>query len=145
MPLVLGLFFPVAVFCFALGLVLPLVQLEKLYFFTETPSLIQIAFGLMRGGDILLGGAVFVFSVLFPALKLLVLGVACVQGGASRWVRYVSVLGKWSMMDVMLVALVVFAAKTSGLAFASVQTGLVAYAGAALLSALCAALCQRLA
>jgi paraquat-inducible protein A len=45
------------------------------------------------------------------------------------------VLSKWSMMDVLLVALVVFAAKTSGLAAAVSQPGVWFYALSTLLVA----------
>ena len=41
--------------------------------------------------------------------------------GHSGWLR---ALSNWSMLDVVLVALVIFAAKTSGLATAFTQPGL---------------------
>jgi paraquat-inducible protein A len=46
----------------------------------------------------------------------------------------VPLLTKWSMMDVMLVAIVIAAAKTSGLANAFTEAGLWCYAGAALMT-----------
>jgi len=42
------------------------------------------------------------------------------------------VLSKWSMMDVLLVAIVIFATKSSGLAQAFTQPGLWFYAGSSL-------------
>jgi paraquat-inducible protein A len=42
--------------------------------------------------------------------------------------RLLGAVSKWSMMDVLLVALVIFAAKTSGLADAFTQPGLWFYA-----------------
>ncbi|MGY3611575.1 paraquat-inducible protein A, partial [Bradyrhizobium sp. Lot11] len=40
-----------APFLLALGLILPLVRFETLYFFNKTPSLIEIVISLWRGGD----------------------------------------------------------------------------------------------
>ena len=47
------------------------------------------------------------------------------------------------MMDVLLVALVIFAAKTSGLANAFAQSGMWFYAGSAISGAIAAALLKR--
>jgi len=44
----------IASISFGLGISLPLMQFEKLYFFTETPSLISIIAGLWVEGEILL-------------------------------------------------------------------------------------------
>jgi paraquat-inducible protein A len=50
--------------------------------------------------------------------------------------RLLPVLGKWSMMDVMLVAIVIVAAKTSGMASAFTQPGLWFYAASAIMTGL---------
>lgn len=143
MRLFLSLLLPLASFSFALGLTLPLMRFEKLYFFEETPSLIDIIIELAAGQDTALALLVGSFSVLLPAVKLLLLHVVAFGGGRGRSLALLSAVGKWSMMDVMLVALVVFAAKTSGLASAVTQTGIWFYATATLSSALAALICQR--
>lgn len=142
---ILGVLLPVMSFSFALGLTLPLVRMERLYILENTPSLIDIIIGLHQEGDTLLAAAIMLFSVVLPGLKILVLHVVCLQRRAGWAVRSLSALGKWSMMDVMLVALVIFAAKTSGLASASGLPGLWFYGAAALVSALAAPLCLRVA
>lgn len=134
---------------FAAGLLLPLLALEKLYFFTETPSLLQIVVGLWQEGSVLLSLIVAAFSVVFPALKLLVITVealAAQSGGTgSAAFRHMKMIGRWSMIDVLLVALVIFAAKTSGLASAITQPGLWFFAYAVLASALAARQVGRIA
>lgn len=130
-----------APFFLALGLVLPLVQFEKLYFFTETPSLIDIVAGLWQSGDRALACLVCLLSIIFPAIKMV--GIAAeglppvdgVRGGALLS-RLIPLLSKWSMMDVMLVAIVIVAAKSSGLANAFTQPGLWFYAASALFAGL---------
>ena len=123
--------------CLGLGLVLPLVRFERLYFFTDSPSLVAIIVSLWQGGDILLAALVALLSVVFPVLKLTFLMVEAVSENglaAGRLGRIVPLLSKWSMMDVMLVAIVIFAAKTSGLAQAFTQPGLWFYAASAILA-----------
>lgn len=130
-------------FSFALGLVLPLVSLDKLLFFTETPSLISILHGLWLEGEPVLAAVVAGFSVVFPATKIVLLHFAALRGSKSRSLSFLSLASKWSMMDVLLVALVIFSAKTSGLATASALPGLWFYAIATLSSALAAVLVQK--
>jgi paraquat-inducible protein A len=125
----------------ALGLVLPLVRFEKLVFFNETPSLLGIVSSLWGDGDWMLATVVALFSVVFPFAKLVGIAfeaTALVDGKPANGMvsRLLPFLGKWSMMDVMLVALVIFAAKTSGIAEAFTQPGLWFYAGSAVLTGL---------
>lgn len=125
----------------ALGLVLPLVRFEKLVFFNETPSLLGIVSSLWGDGDRMLATVVALFSVVFPFAKLVGIAfeaTALVDGKPANGMvsRLLPFLSKWSMMDVMLVALVIFAAKTSGMAEAFTQPGLWFYAGSAVLTGL---------
>ena len=46
--------FAIAAICLALGLFLPIIRFETLYFFEETPSLLELVAALFRGGDIAL-------------------------------------------------------------------------------------------
>lgn len=107
---------------FGLGISLPLMRFEKLWFFTETPSLITIVMDLWAQGEYLLTIVVAGFSILFPIIKLATSFQAVFTNRAAN--GWAAALAKWSMMDVLLVAIVVFAAKTSGLAQAVSQPGL---------------------
>jgi paraquat-inducible protein A len=141
MRLITPLLLVLSAFFLALGLVLPLVRFEKLVFFNETPSLLGIVSSLWGEGNQMLAIIVALFSIVFPFMKLI--GVAFevtvpAGGNAANGMvsRLLPILGKWSMMDVMLVALVIFAAKTSGMAQAFTQPGLWFYAGSAVLTGL---------
>ena len=120
----------------ALGLSLPIIRFDRLYFFRETPSLVELVSALWGQGDVALSLIVGMFSVVFPIAKLLALGVQAFRGRRQPGIfgRVLPHLAKWSMMDVMLVALVVFAAKTSGLAQAVAQPGLWFYAVSAIVA-----------
>ena len=134
----LSLMLVAAPFCLALGLTLPLVRFEKLYFFEETPSLISIILTLWTDGSALLAILVALFSVVFPIAKLVAVMLEAAAPLRDRqrsdgWLaRLLPVLSKWSMTDVMLVALVIVAAKTSGVASAFTQPGLWFYAASTL-------------
>ena len=132
----------VAALSFALGVTLPLVRFERLYFLSDTPSLVTLLLELWEDGETALAGIVFAFSFVFPLVKLFVTFQAAFHPGA-RLPRWTGALAKWSMMDVLLVAIVVFAAKTSGLAEAVAQPGIWFFAASVVSLALGAALLNR--
>lgn len=121
-------------FLFALGLTLPLMTFEKLFFFEENPSLLGVV-GSLWESNVPLALLVALFSILFPVAKMVAVTAEALTppGTESHWfAKLVPFLTKWSMMDVMLVAIVITAAKTSGLANAFTEAGLWCYAGSAL-------------
>ena len=136
---IVPLFLVASAFSLALGLVLPLVRFEKLYFFSETPSLIGIVTSLWSQGSPALALVIALLSIVFPIAKLIGIAIEATApsagGRQDRAVaRLLPILGKWSMMDVMLVALVIVAAKTSGMATAFTQPGLWFYAASAVMT-----------
>jgi paraquat-inducible protein A len=144
MRILIALLLFVAVFCFALGITMPILHMQKLYFFEETPSILSLSQSLWVEDSALLALVVLLFSVVFPLTKLAIVFITAIapttQLAHSPLIRWAGVLSKWSMMDVLLVALVITAAKTSGLADAIVQPGLWFYAISALSGAVAAGL-----
>ncbi len=88
-----------------------------------------------------LAAVVALFSLVFPLLKLFTLFEAAF--GSGRFPAWAGVLSKWSMMDVLVVAILVFGAKTSGLATAASQPGIWFYGFSAAGAALAAAIVSR--
>ena len=131
-----------AAMTFPLGVTLPLVHFERLYFLSDTPSLIELLLRLWEEDAVWLAAAVFLFSFVFPLLKLFVTFRAAFAPNAAL-PRWTGALAKWSMMDVVLVALVIMAAKTSGLADAAAQPGIWFYGASAALGAVAAGLIAR--
>ncbi|MBL8582663.1 MAG: paraquat-inducible protein A, partial [Rhizobiaceae bacterium] len=115
-----------ATLCFPLGAVLPLVTVERLLIFSDESSLVGIVHGLWDAGDVILATVIALFSLAFPTVKLAFLHHAAYRGGeeAPSFPPWLKALSNWSMLDVVLVALVIFAAKTSGLANAFAKPGL---------------------
>lgn len=134
-----------AAFCFALGITLPLVEVKRLYFLTDRPSLLGMVSALWREGEMLLAATIALFSLLFPAAKLVAMQLAALGAQLPRAAAWLKIVSRWSMLDVLLVALVIFAAKTSGLATALGQPGLWFFAASVLLTAAASAIAERLA
>lgn len=127
-----------AMLSFFAGITLPIMQFDRFYVFSDQPSILVLVAGLWKDGDSTLAILVFMFSVAFPLVKTVLL---CLQeffaflprGFLDRALPHLS---KWSMVDVMLVAIAIFAAKSSGLASISALPGLWFYACSALLTGL---------
>ena len=103
-----SMFLLIAAISFGLGISLPLVRLERLYFFTETPSLINVISGLWIDSNFALSAIILLFSIIFPIAKLFTAFHTTLNAGELP--NWITVLGKWSLMDVLLVAILVFAA-----------------------------------
>lgn len=139
--LALALFFATAFF--ALGVTQPLIQVERLFVFSDEPSLVEMVRGLWNGGDVALALVVTLFSIVAPAAKLMLLHVAVADGHDGRLPRWFHAIANWSMLDVILVALVIFATKTSGLATAATKPGLWFFAASVVLTAIVSAMVRR--
>jgi paraquat-inducible protein A len=136
---ILGLLIVAAAVCLVLGLTLPIVRLTRFYVWTDVHSMISILEELYLSKEIFLAVVIGLFSVVFPFIKLLyLLGLYSARHlGAerrSRLLRHMSWLGKWSMLDVLVLALVIFYAKSTRLADAVSMPGIYMFAGAVLLT-----------
>jgi paraquat-inducible protein A len=104
----------------ALGVSLPIIKLTKYVFWSTEHSLLSTVQVLIRDGQLFLGGTVLLFSIVFPVLKLLylllvsTLPVSEIQR-MSRRLRALEWLGKWSMHDVLVLALTIFFIKSQGI------------------------------
>jgi len=144
MRIVMAVLLLVSAITFGLGISLPIVHFQKFFLFSETPSIVSMIQLLWAEDSRAIALAIMLFSVLFPLLKLLIAFLTAVAPRArlahSPVTRWAGVLSRWSMMDVMLVALVIVAAKGSGMADAVVQPGLWFYGTSAITGAIAAGL-----
>lgn len=129
----------VALGLLALGLWMPLLTLEKFYFFSNTVSLLSALGELLTLREWGLYLLIGVFSVLFPLLKIgMLLLIWNLEQADSRTHRrhlhWLATYGKWSMLDVFVVALLVVTVKLGALAEARVEPGLYAFAGSVVLT-----------
>lgn len=114
---------------FLFGLFAPLIRVEHFYIFGSDISLYGVLHDLYRHGDWFLFGIILGFSLIFPLLKILLLGAAVNLPGDHRHgpLHWVAMLGKWSMLDVFVVAVLVVSLKVRGLTEIQVQPGAFAF------------------
>ena len=121
------------------GLQAPILTLEKFYFFTNTVSLLSALQQLAQEAEWGLFVLIGAFSVVFPLLKLLILLLIWNFDRARgerhrRHLHWLSVYGKWSMLDVFVVALLVVSVKLGVMAQAHVEIGIYAFAASVVLT-----------
>jgi paraquat-inducible protein A len=98
-----------ALYPFAVGL--PILRLERFGHMTEA-SVWSGSVGLLREGEWFVGGVVLLCSVVLPLLKLTGIVVLCLgerfpTRHRAAFYRGVEATGRWGMLDVLLVAVVV--------------------------------------
>lgn len=112
---------------------------ERLWFWENEVSLYSGILDLAERDEWLLFMVILVFSMLFPAIKLLA-GLyiwARLDAGARaahRALSMVQVMGKWSMVDVFVVALTVVAINITIIADVDVNAGIYMFCAAVFLS-----------
>lgn len=136
-----------AIVCLLLGLTLPSLEFTRFFLLSERHSLIGVVVALLEEREYFLGLVLGAFSVVFPTLKLAVLARMAVvriggRGMPAAAARRAAMFGRWSMLDVLVLALVVFAIKRSGVADAVALPGIWFFALAAILSIVAARLLE---
>lgn len=131
---------------FISSLFAPLFTLEKFYFFSNTVSLLSALLGLLEKGHLLLFLIIFIFSILFPLFKLAVmLYIWNSDAGKTiqQLLQWIYRFGKWSMLDVFVVALMVVSIKLDKVADMQVHYGLYLFLSAVVLSMLISSISIR--
>jgi paraquat-inducible protein A len=126
---------------FALGLTLPVIRFTTVYVWTKEHSIATIIWALYRNSEQLLCLVVFTVSVFFPFLKLFYLLTMLISPDLSpafrrRSLQVMEWLGRYSMTDMMVLALLVVYVNASGYTEASVLPGAYFFAASALMTML---------
>ncbi len=131
----------IATLAFLFGIALPIMTIEKFWLLQNRFSILSAVWQLWvegRYGLLLLIGC---FSLLLPLLKLAVIGQALLQLPAadvrsSKLLHWIHAVGRWSMLDVFVVAVMVVSVKLSAVAAVQMHAGLYAFALSILLTML---------
>ncbi len=138
----LQLLLVLALLLLLLGVFLPLMTVEKLWLIENSFSLLSGLWLMLLEGRWLLALLISSFSLLLPLLKiavlLRVLRLAAQRTGSSamllRSLHWMHLYGKWSMLDVFVVAVLLASVKLGALAQVQIHSGLYAFAASVLLT-----------
>lgn len=112
--------------------------------------LMGIIKSLFLDGAYFLGVIIFLFSVVFPVLKIVLCAIALISSGTrgtkNGIIKTIGYVSKWSMADVFIVAVIIVMFKAKGFNFKfTPEAGIYFYAISAILSSLAILLIMRIA
>jgi paraquat-inducible protein A len=118
-----------ALLLFGTGIFFPFFHVTKLWVFDDAVSVVGGIITLFHEGEYFLFTVLTLFTLVFPCVKLGLLGVIWLErehdlAKVRRLHRWVESLGKWSMLDVFVVAILIVAMKSAGVADIHIGIGL---------------------
>ena len=121
------------------GWLLPVMTIRTLVLFDDQVSILGAALRLLDSGDVFLFAIVAVFTAVFPLVKLLLAYAVWrrLRSGSRHFPRalsWVERFGRWSMLDVFVVALLVVIMKVSFVSDVQVHSGVYVFFAAVVLS-----------
>ena len=129
--------------CFVVGLVSPIITTTKFYFIESTFSVLSGTIQLLKEQQFFLFIIIAGFSVVIPLIKIGVLFKLLDMHGSrfekepvvlNKYLHWMHLYGKWSMLDVFVVAVLVVAVKLGAIASVEMRYGLYFFAAAVLLT-----------
>lgn len=114
---------------FGTGIFFPFFTVTKFWVFHDAVSVVGGIFTLFREGEYFLFAVLTLFTLVFPCVKLGLLTVIWLErehnlARVRRLHRWVEGWGRWSMLDVFVVAILIVTMKAAGLAQIRIGPGL---------------------
>ena len=120
------------------ALLLPFMETKQLIFFKDKYTLPHSVQMMWENGYYPLAAIIFCFSIVFPLFKLVSLTILWFmrfdQAERGKYLTVLSFLGKWSMLDVFVVALLLVMTESKTLLQATPRIGVYLFAAAILIS-----------
>lgn len=111
----------------AAGLCFPLMNVEKMVFWQNDYSVLTGIVGLFKEKEYFLSIILFFFCLIFPIVKIITLWILWVSELDARTrnniLEWLGILGKWSMLDVFVVAILIVAVKLGPMASVTPKVG----------------------
>lgn len=119
----------VALALFGTGIFFPFFHVTKFWVFDDAVSVFGGIITLFREGEYFLFAVLALFTLCFPCIKLGLLAIVWLErkhdlARVRRLHKWVESLGKWSMLDVFVVAILIVAMKSAAVAEIRVGAGL---------------------
>ncbi|MBE9396085.1 paraquat-inducible protein A [Pontibacterium sp. N1Y112] len=123
---------------FLVGICLPMITVSKFIVVSNSFSVMSGVLELLSNGHILLFSVVAAFSIVLPILKIGVLfkllGAESFQTPKiKRYLHLMHEYGRWAMLDVMVVAVLIVTVKLDAIASIEVHGGLYVFGASVLL------------
>ncbi|WP_010322099.1 paraquat-inducible protein A [Marinobacterium stanieri] len=123
---------------FVVGISLPMITLSKFWIIQNSMSVLTGVLELFRNGQLVLGAVVAGFSILLPILKIGVLFKLCSPGLTDspiiqHYLHLMHSYGRWAMLDVLVVAVLIVTVKLGAIASIEVHSGLYAFGASVLM------------
>ncbi len=122
---------------FISGVIAPMLTLKKFVLFSNTFSIITGITTLLEEGKIFLFIIITLFSLILPTAKLIVIFLVLRQKTKERLQRYLHLMhmyGKWSMLDVFVVGIMVVIIKIEGMIKVNIHYGFYIFTCAVLMT-----------
>lgn len=121
------------------GLISPIITVKKFVLIENTFSVLSGIIQLLKEGQYFLFIIISGFSVIIPLLKITVLYQLINKKNSNnehiqKYLHWMHLYGKWSMLDVFVVAVLVVAVKLGAIASVEMQYGLYAFAASIILT-----------
>jgi paraquat-inducible protein A len=129
----------ITIILLGVGLVAPIITLNKFVLIENTFSVLGGVIELFREGRFFLFIVIAGFSIILPLLKIAVL-IRLLETkenkvvNLDKYLHWMHLYGKWSMLDVFVVAVLVVSVKLGAIASVEMRYGLYAFAAAVVLS-----------
>jgi paraquat-inducible protein A len=124
---------------------LPVLRVESTLKGAQQNTILGGVVQFWQNGDYLVALIIFVASVMIPILKVLAIVALCLAVRSGRWPRAMTRLyrvtdyiGRWSMVDVFVVAILVGVVQLGGVMTINAGEGALAFAGVVVLTMLAA-------
>ena len=122
----------------AVGLLTPLMTIKTLVFMRQSFSILSGIYDLWREGKYFLFVIITLFSVGLPIFKIIFLAIFILRrlqgaGVSKHLLQLIHDYGRWAMLDVMVVAVLLVTVKLGAIASVEVHPGLYIFGTAVLL------------
>jgi paraquat-inducible protein A len=125
----------------AIAIFAPVMTFKKLIFYKNTFSIHSGLVTLFKEEEYILFLIIFTFTILFPAVKIVLLFLiqynrSWSQENRNKILHFLSLVSKWSMLDVFIVAMLVVIVRLGITGRVEVRWGIYLFAAAVILSTL---------
>jgi len=114
---------------FLAGISLPFLTITKFFLFKDQISILSGLWQLLTEAEVILFIIIFLFTIILPLLKMIFMarfwyGDFEKKEDRKKYIDLIHKLGKWSMLDVFVVAILVVSIKTGILVETKIHIGL---------------------